>query len=359
MPTRRAIGDARKVTVAQARDAARRWHELIAKGVDPQAEQQRQRRQEQAKRADTFSAVAEEYIKVHLEGNRRAHRDEQEIRRLLLPAWADRPLTEITRRDVVQLVEDIAATGKQRTAHIAFGHARSIFSWAIRRDLYGLETSPCFLVRPADHAGQKRMRQRVLDDRELRALWNASDKVGYPHGRLAQLILLTGTRRTEAGEAQWSEFDLDAKQWTIPAARFKSNAVHRVPLSPQAVALLQSLPRNEGYVFTTTRGVRPIGDYSGAKAALDGEMADELGAPAAPWQLHDLRRTFRSRLSELKVPSEIAELAIGHAKKGLQRIYDQHEYADELADVFARWAVRLASIVSPDNVTPLDRRRRA
>ena len=92
-------------------------------------------------------------------------------------------------------------------------------------------------------------------------------------------------------------------------------------------------------------------------------MTKELGKEPEPFTIHDLRRTFRTRLSELKVPTEVAELCIGHAKKGLARIYDQHEFQDEMRIAFDRWADRLRSIVDPgtrpDNVVAKKRRRRA
>jgi hypothetical protein len=99
---------------------------------------------------------------------------------------------------------------------------------------------------------------------------------------------------------------------------------------PRGRCLAGSIAASSGFcVFDHTRQAA-IGDYSGAKAAIDAQMAEDLGDDLAPWQLHDLRRTVRTRLSQLRIPFEICELAIGHAKKGLQRTYDQHQYADEL-----------------------------
>ena len=162
------------------------------------------------------------------------------------------------------------------------------------------------------------------------------------------LLLLSGARRTEAGEAKWSEFDLEKQTWTIPPERSKSNATHRVPLSPEAMKLLKALPRHDGFIFSTTGGKRPVGDYSGAKAAINMAMAKELGAKPAPWQLHDLRRTVRTRLSELKIEERVAELVIGHARKGLQRTYGcRHGSANEMRAALCAWAEHLASIVNP------------
>ena len=88
-------------------------------------------------------------------------------------------------------------------------------------------------------------------------------------------------------------------------------------------------------------------------------MAQELGTKPKPWRVHDLRRTVRSHLSALQIPDHVAEMVLGHGRKGLQRVYDQHRYEDELREALTRWAGRLRSIVTPPpaNVTPLKRRR--
>ena len=118
-----------------------------------------------------------------------------------------------------------------------------------------------------------------------------------PYGPLIQLLLLTGARRTEASDARWSEFDLDAAMWTIPPERFKSDKAHLIPLSKDAVTLLADLPRwrKGDYIFSTREGRIPIDGFSKAKQHLDVLIAKALGREPAPWQLHDLRRTVRTR----------------------------------------------------------------
>ena len=352
--TRVALGEVGALSLDGARDVARHWLELIGKGTDPRVEKERLRREQRLADACTFGAVAEDYIKRHLRGKRRARRDEQEIRYNLLPAWGDRLVTDITRRDVVELIEAIADRPALYTAHLVFGHARTMFNWAIHRGIYGLEASPLDRLRPGQLLGPKKHRERVLEDPELGALWRACDKIGYPHGPLVQLIALTGARRGEAAEAKWAEFD--SSTWTVPSERFKSDTIHKVPLSPEAVALISGLPRFNGgpFMFTTTFGKKPVGDFSRAKERLDALMAEELGAAPLRWTLHDVRRTVRTRLSKL-VTFMVAELIIGHAKSGLARVYDQHEYSEEKRTALAAWAKRLMSIVNPppDNVVPM------
>ena len=110
-------------------------------------------------------------------------------------------------------------------------------------------------------------------------------------------------------------------------------------------------------LFTLPKGgLKPVNGFSKGKDKLDQAMKVQLGGCApSPWVIHDIRRTVRTRLSELRVPEHVAERVIGHARKGLLRIYDQHRYQDEMREALEAWEARLRAIVSPppDNVVPL------
>ena len=354
-PTRRALGEYPSLSLSEARERANDWRVLIRKGIDPKAEESRLKREELRKHATTFASVADDYIERHVKGQRKASDTEREIRKELVAYWADRPVTSIAREDVIALVEAIARRPAPYTAHIVLGHARSLFNWAINRGNYGLETSPCDRIKPTTLIGAKQPRQRTLTDAELRALWQASEAMDYPFGPLYRLLLLTGARKSEVGGARWSEFDLARKVWTVPAERFKSNATHMVPLSEQAVAVLKSIPHftKGDHLFSTTLGARPVSGFSKAKARLDTLMAPAI----PPWVVHDIRRTVRTRLASLRIPDMVAEMVIGHGRKGIQRVYDQHSYENEMREALELWAARLRDIVTPppDNLVRLKR----
>jgi integrase len=161
--------------------------------------------------------------------------------------------------------------------------------------------------------------------------------------------MLTGQRKAEVAGARWREIDLERRLWTIPPERFKSDAVHVVPLADPAMALLAGLPRFAGgdYLFSSTHGRKPVNGFSNAKIVLEQRLAEALGAEPERWVLHDIRRTVRTRLSGLRVPDPVAEMVIGHARKGLARVYDQHQYLDEMREALDAWAMRLRSIVEP------------
>jgi integrase len=354
---RRSIGKVGDVSIDEARITAGNWLAMIRRGLDPAQETRAQQREQKEKESHTFEAVARDWLARAQRGKRKAKELEKEV----FPEWGKRPLASITRNDVVQLVEQIVDRPAPGVARHVFAHVRACFNWAIGRSIYGIEASPCDRLKPRVIIGPKNERDRVLNDAELRAFWRATEQMDYPWGPLLRLLLLTGCRRSEIGEAHWSEFDLDdAKLLTIPRERFKSNAEHPVPLAPDALAILNELPRfKKGkFVFSTTYGDKPVRSFSKPKRDLDCKMLKELrkargdDAKLPNFTIHDLRRTVRTRLAQLRVPAVVAELVIGHSQRGLARIYDQHAYLDEMREALVAWEDKLRTIVNPPSPAP-------
>jgi integrase len=187
------------------------------------------------------------------------------------------------------------------------------------------------------------------------------------------MLVLTGQRKSEVGKARWREFDLGARVWTVPPERFKSDATHLVPVTDAVAGILQTLPRfrNGDHLFSTTFGEKSVSGFSKAKERLDRMMLRTLKALARkqgdepahvtlePFVLHDIRRTMRTRLSGLRVPEPVAEMVIGHGKKGLARTYDQHQYLAEMREALEAWEARLREIVTPPPANVVKLRARA
>jgi integrase len=359
-PSRRALGVYDEMSLEEAREKAREWRKLIAKGTDPESAEEAARQAALRKQENTFQFVCEEFFKRHLSKTRQGRKAEIVIRREFISRWAARPITEITRRDALAVVDALVDQGKTYQAHNVLGFARRIFNWAIARDTFGLESSPCDRMKPKEIIGAKKARTRVLNDDELRALWKAAEGMGYPYGPLFRLLALTGQRKSEVAEARWREFDLTKKLWEIPAERMKADAAHAVPLSDEAVRILESLPRftKGDYLFSASYGLRPVVAFTKCKAALDARMLAEL-KELPPFVIHDIRRTMRTGLSALPVPDLIRELVIAHTKPGLHKVYDRHGYLDEKRHALDLWAKRLRDIVTPPpaNVVELARLR--
>jgi integrase len=349
-PTRRALGEYPTLTLQVAREKARTWRELIRAGKDPKEVEQEENRRQQRRLENSVAAVAEKFIQRHVKGQRQARDTERALRREVIARWGQRPLDSITRRDVIAMVEGIVDRGAPAMARNVLAFTKTFFKWCVSRDL--LDNSPAAMVEAKTLIGEKKVGKRVLSDAEIRAFWAANERMGYPFGPLFRLLLLTGCRVNEIAKSRW--WEVDGNLLTIPPDRFKSDAQHLVPLTREALAVLDAVPRftKGDYLFSTTFGEKPVSGFSKAKARLD-----QLMGCAEPFKLHDLRRTVRTRLASLKVPDTVAEMVIGHGKRGLGRVYDQHRYLDELREALELWAARLRDIVTPppENVVRLEK----
>jgi integrase len=355
-PGRRALGDASRMGLAAAREKARKWLDLVEQGRDPRDVDRKAQLEEQRSRRTTFGVVAETWLEqVVLGRQRKAEEVARDVRREFVACWGAKPITEITPLDVRDVIREVKNRAPAQARNL-LGYAKRLFGWAVAQHAYGLEVSPVERLRPNDIIGKKVLRQRVLTDTELRALWRTAGDLEYPYGPLFRMLALTGQRKSEVAGARWREFDLDKKLWTIPPERMKGGAAHVVPLVYDVIAILDALPRftKGDLLFSTTFGAKAVNGFSKAKARLDKQVAEELGGEVEPFVIHDIRRTMRTGLSALPIPDRVRELVIAHAQPGLHKVYDQFTYLDEKRHALELWAARLRSIVEPPpaNVIP-------
>jgi hypothetical protein len=369
----------------EARDEARRLLKLVATGGDPRQEEKQRLAAQQRKRANSFRAVAEDFIRDKLPDERSGTAVEREIRRELLDEdddykgadWGLLPITEITDEQVAQVVKARASKlwrGKKTktAAKNLLALIKRLFTWAIEQRAYGIKTNPAATIRASTFAGDAVERQRDLLDDELFALWRAAKRMGYPHGRAYQLLLLSGVRLNEAADASPKELKPKEGKWVIPASRMKGRngkaRPHVVPLTKNIAEIFAGLYETEGkYLFSTDLGETPTWLSGKVKRKLDrrmlrtlralakrrGDNPDEVELPH--WQNHDIRRTVRTRLSRLKISERAREEVLAHVPPKIQRTYDVHDYLDEKREALELWAAALLRIVEPpaDNVTRL------
>ena len=188
-------------------------------------------------RADSVEALVAQFIDLHCNRHNR-ERTAEETKRLLdlhvLPRWRGRLAREITRRDVLDLLDRVVDGGTPIAANRVLAAVRKLFNWAIARDM--LAASPCAGVkRPTP----ERSRDRVLSDDELKGIWRAADRIDGSFGTLVKLLIFTGQRRSEVAEMRWDELDLKARLWTLPRERMKTDQPHEAPLSSAVVAILE------------------------------------------------------------------------------------------------------------------------
>jgi integrase len=342
-PTRRSLGDAGAITLADARAKARKWLALIEEGIDPKVEEERQRAAQRQRQANSFAAVATEFLDRHASKLAKSAEARKIIEREFVRRWGPRPVTDIAPQEVSAAIRAIVKRGAPYQAHNAFGYLRKLFNWAIGTGEFGIKESPLERLRPIELIGEREARARILSDAELREVWEAAGKMGYPYGPVFRLLILTGQREREVAEMSWSEIEFNKQLWSIPAARMKGDRAHEVAMVPAVKTLLETLPRwsSGDFVFSTTSGQKPINGFSKAKARID-RLSGLSG-----WKIHDLRRTVRTHFSALPVQDLVRELVIAHAKPGLHKVYDLHSYQAEKRECLELWEKRLLSIVEP------------
>ena len=274
------------------------------------------------------------------------------------PVWRHRPLTQVSRSDIIKRLEKIEGRWGRHAARHALASIRRLFNWAFDRER--IATLPTLRLTDANTLGitqRSLRRQRVLADDELRDIWAAADEIGYPFGPLVKVLALTGQRRSDWQLARGEEIDSKHDVLTVPPDRFKTGLAHEVPFGATVAELLAGLPtaNTSGPLFTVD-GRAPYLSVHDGKARLD-KMINKLRAgrgqgPIERWVLHDLRRTCRTRLSDLEVETSIAELVIGHAQPGLHATYNLSSHRKQKRDALQRWEHLLMSIVSEGPTTP-------
>jgi integrase len=337
------------LSLAEARDKARIWLGLIARGRDIGAERKAAAASIKAKETaqreaakNVFERVASAWVARKCSGLKQELEIDRLIEREFTSRWKGRPIADIGKDEYRQAVRAIEERGAGAQAYNALGHLRRLLAWAGECGEFGSFTSPLRDVRPASWIDAKRVeRSRVLSPDELRAVWQAAVTMGYPWGDCIRLLALSGQRLREIADLSWPEIDMDQRLATIPANRMKSGAAHELPLAPYALALIESLPRWPGkFVFSVNGGTRSIGGFNRAKEKLDALSG------VTDWVIHDVRRSARSGFSALSAEDHVRECVIAHRRAGIKGTYDLHLYRAEKLAVLAAWESRLAAIVA-------------
>src|SRR5262249_2638005 len=296
-------------------------------GVGEGGDAGREKTEARSARVDSVDLVVEEFLDRHVRRSNRA-RTQEETERLfrlhILPRWRGRMVRDITRRDIIDMVDRVVDGGSPVAANRTLTVVKTFFNWCVARDI--LTASPAQGVKPPT---VEKSRDRVLDDAELKLVWEAADQVGYPFGTMTRLLIATGQRRDEVAKMRWDEIDLGRRLWALPRERVKADRPHEVPLSTIALDVLKAVPRlaSSPYVFTTN-GATPSSGFAKNKRKLDGL----LPANMPHWTLHDLRRSLASGLARLSVPVHVTEAVLNHRTgviSGITAVYQRYDYQAE------------------------------
>ncbi len=325
-------------TIDEARAEADRLIGQVRSGIDlPNRRREKRKAKREALNASKLGEAVDLYLKRHSKPGSYWSEIKRKFDVDVLPALgSDALLADITKADVRALIEAKHDQDKHGSARYLFAALRPFFKWCAERDL--ILKSPLEDMSPPKPLPS---RDRVLTDAEIATFWKASEADAL-FGPFYRLLLLTAQRREEVGGMQWQEVAREAATWTIPKSRTKNAKEHVVHLSPQALAVLETLPQQtKGFVFTTT-GTTPISGYGKAKERLDAAMGD-----LPEWRVHDLRRTAASGMAALGFQPHIIERVLNHisgATGGLVGIYQRFDYLEERKRALEAWANHVESI---------------
>ena len=367
---RRTVGNTLTHTLAQARDAAREVIANAAKGIDTHGKGAKQEAARLAKvalersTANSFRSVAKDYFEdkgKHGGAKLRSKADEEKrVENHAMPVFADRPIGDIGKAEIGDLLRKMVKDGKPIAANRLLARLRRVFAWAAHVDK--IEASP---IAHMDMPANENARDRVLDHDELRAIWKGCEKLSKAHGAAVRLMMLTGARRNEASGLLRSE--IKGQEWHLPAPRSKNGKPHIWPLSELAREIIASVPQIEdGDPVFTLDGEKPVNGWGKVKERLDGIIAKN-GDTVAHWTLHDLRRTLVTGMIEnLDIAPHVVEAVVNHvsgqSRAGVAGIYNRSVLLPQRKAALDAWAEHVQAIVTkrkaPGNVRQLRGRKR-
>ena len=301
-------------------------------------------------KGETFDTVIAEWRKRYVEGKKLRTGDKMLalLNRHVSTELRSRVFTEIHREDITALLDKVEDQNGAPVADKVLTVIGSIMSWyAIRHRDY---VPPLVKgMRRTDSA--KKERDRILNDDELRMVWDVAGQQST-YGVFVKTLLLTVQRADKVLSMRREDIDADGV-WTIPTAAREKRNIGKVRLPPAAVAILDALPRYTGNPFVFAgRGQRHMSASGMFKAKFDAKLPSDM----PNWRLHDLRRTARSLMSRAKVSSKDAERVMGHSLPGVEGTYDRYAYFDEKTEALAKLADLIDSIVYP-RVVPIAKRK--
>jgi integrase len=255
------------------------------------------------------------------------------------------PLADIDRRTIAVLLGQVETECGATTRNRLRSSLSAFWAWAIAEGL--AEQNPVTGTVKADEGAS---RDRVLTQDELRKLWRSLSDNRF--SEIVRLLLLTACRRNEIGNLTWDEIDLKRNLIVLAPDRTKNGRGLELPLSAQALAIIERTPRRNSSAFL-------FSDANGYKGWDQDKMRLDARLGIAPWRLHDLRRTAATGMAELGVQPWYIEAVLNHYSKtangslilpghraGVAGTYNRARYTDEMRAALQRWADHVDKITA-------------
>jgi integrase len=370
--------------LSEARLIAAKINHERASGVDVVAERKAERRRLKAQSNDSgqdaFGALIRRYINefarprtrrwrtsAALLGLRYAMSGDGEpsvIKNSLADRWRDRAARDIGANDLYDVIEESVRSGvpgarrrregrTEPTGRALHACLSGFFTWCARHRR--IDANPCASVhRPL----APQPRERVLNDKEIVAIWNACDQLAPQYGRMVRFLILSGARLREATRMRWDELNDDLSIWTLPAARAKNHRVLILPLPILARRVIGSIPRIDGSAFVFTfGGAQPIEGFSRLKRKLD-----RLSGVGDHWTWHDIRRSVATSMGDMGIAPHIVERCLNHisgSRGGVAGVYNRSELRREKGEALEAWSRHLEALIEGRTETNVIEMRRA
>ncbi len=351
------LGSYPDVSLADARDKSSKCRRQVAAGIDPI-----ETRQAEPEKTPSFTTCAARYIRAHRHGWKNAKHARQWVSTLKTyarPIIGSKQVDTISTEDILTILSPIW-TSKTETAKRVQGRVENILDFAAAHT-YCSPLNPARWRGHLDKLLPKPSRVKTVTHHPAMPytdvpafMMELSDKSSVSSQAL-QFLILTATRTSEVLQAQWSEIDLDTAVWTIPASRMKGKQTHRVPLSDEAMAVLDALPciEDNPYMFPGARHGRPLSNM--ALLQLMRGMGYGVSGNRGDYVPHGFRSSFRDWSGEVSsFPRDVAEMALAHV------IENKVEAAYRRGDLFAKrrkmmqeWADYLDKLKTGAEIIPI------
>ena len=337
---RMTFGNYPETSLADAHAAHAKARQLLERGTDPATVEQDAK--EESRRSPSVRRLVDEYIEKYAKPRKRSWKeDERILHKDVVPRWGKRKAQDITRRDIILLLDEIVDRGALIQANRTLAAVRKMYSFAMGRGV--LDSSPCVAI---PNPSKENRRDRVLSEDEIRTFWEKLDtaKMEKSTALALKLQLITAQRKGEVAGAEWSDFDLKSGWWVIPAEKAKNGFPHRIPLPHLAMKLLNELREMTGdsqWLFPSPRDGQHIAETSVDHAIRVNADHFEIDH----FTPHDLRRTSASMMTASGTQRLTVSKVLNHVETGVTAVYDRHSYDQEKKKALNSWGVQLETIL--------------
>ncbi|WPN49845.1 tyrosine-type recombinase/integrase [Pseudomonas sp. P8_241] len=352
---RLALGAYPTIPLQKARQRREEARQLLADGIDPSSERQAAK---QAQKADklTFEVLAREWYSYNAPrwAESTAYKAKLYLENDLLPSIGARPITSITRPDLVELVRKVEARGTLNAAGKIRQWLHQIFRYGLVRGV--VESNPATDLNVVAAPAKAVRHHPHVTFAELPVLLSKLEiaKIHTFTRCAIRLLLLTAVRPGELRAARWDEFDLDCDTWTIPKERMKARRSHAVPLPSQAVAILRHLHEISGSFSLLFPGQqnpdRPMSENTINKALrLMGYEGRQTG--------HGFRHLLSTELNGRGYNSDWIERQLAHGDADeIRDTYNHATYLPQREDMMQAWADSIDALCTSANVVSIKRK---